>query len=67
MVFLGGMYMFVMCRCLCCVKLIFMVCISVFSVFMLLGVFMGVYDIPSCMYVISPPPCLCGLSVPMLL
>ena len=36
---------------------------SVFCVLMLFGILRGVYDIPYFMYVSSPPPCLCCLSV----
>ena len=39
---------------------------SVLFVLMLFGMLSGVYDIPSLMYVSSPPPCLCCLSVRML-
>ena len=38
---------------------------SVLFVLMLLGMLSGVYDMPSLMYVSSPPPCLCCLSVRM--
>ena len=41
-VFLGGMYMFAMCMCLCCVRCIFVICSSVFCVFMWDGMLRGV-------------------------
>ena len=64
-VFTGGMYMFAMWICLCCVRLILVIWSSVLLVLMLLGMLSGVYDMPSLMYVSSPPPCLCCLSVRM--
>ena len=48
-VFLGGMYMFAMCMCLCCERFILVICSSVLCVFRLFGMFIGVYDIPSFM------------------
>ena len=61
----GGMYMLAMCMCLCCVRLILVIWSSVLFMLMLLGMLSGVYEIPSLMYVSSPPPCLCCLSVRM--
>ena len=61
-VFLGGMYMLAMCTYLCCVRCIFVICSSVFCVFMCDGMFRGEKVIVLLMYVISPPPCLCVLS-----
>ena len=55
--------MFVMYMCLCCVRCIFIVCSSVFLVFRVCGRVRGVKVILLCMYVMSPPPCLCCLSV----
>ena len=55
--------MLVMCRCLCCVKWIFIVCNSVFLVLSVCGRVRGVKVMLLCTYVISPPPCLCCLSV----
>ena len=61
-VFLGGMYMLAMCTCLCCVRCIFVICSSVFCVFMWVGMFSGVKVIMFLMFVMSPPPCLCVRS-----
>ena len=54
--------MFVMCRCLCCVRWILIVFNSVFLVFSVCGRVRGV-KVMLRMYVISSPPCLCFLSV----
>lgn len=62
-VFLGGMYMFAMCTCFCCVRCILVICSSVFCVLMWVGMFSGVKVTVFLMYVISPPPFLCVLSV----
>ena len=55
--------MFVICMCLCCVRCILIVCSSVFLVFRVCGRVRGVKVMLFFMYVMSPPPCLCCLSV----
>ena len=52
-----------MCMCLCCVRCILVICSSVFCAFMWEGMFRGVNVTVFLMYVMSPPPCLCVLSV----
>ena len=64
-VFLGAMYMLAMVMSLKCFVCIFRSCISVLSVLMVCGVLMCVNVVPDLMYVMSPPPCLCFLSVRM--
>ena len=63
LVSLGGMYRLAMCRCLFWLKCSLNVCSSVFCVFMVLGVFRCVKVMLFFIYVIRPPPFLCGLSV----
>ena len=61
----GGMYMFAMCSDLSLVKCILFICSSVFCMLMCVSIVMFVKVTVLCMYVISPPPCLCILSVLM--
>ena len=62
-VFLGAMYMLAMVMSMKCFVCIFRSCISVLSVLMACGVLMCVNVVSDLMQVMSPPPCLCSLSV----
>ena len=64
-VFLGAMYMLAMVMSLKCFVCIFRSCVSVLSVLMVCGVLMCVNVVSDLMWVMSPPPCLCFLSVRM--
>ena len=64
-VFLGAMYMLAMVMSLKCFMCIFRSCISVLSVLMACGVLTCVNVVSDLMEVMSPPPCLCFLSVRM--
>lgn len=55
--------MFAMWMCLCCVRCILRICNSVACVFMFVGSCGWVKVMSLCMYVSSPPPFLCFLSV----
>ena len=59
----GGMYKFVMVKCLVLLMCTFIICSSVFCVLIVEGMLVVVNAMLSLMRVMSPPPDLCVLSV----